>query len=52
MLKIAITAVFSALVTSIFWVWVYSQPNAAREPNGTLSAAGDVCVGIAAGVPA
>ena len=42
MLKIAITAVFSALVTSIFWVWVYGQPNAAREPNGTLSAAGDV----------
>ena len=42
MLKIAITAVFSALVTSIFWVWVYSQPNAAREPNGTLSAAGDI----------
>ena len=42
MLKIAITAVFSALVTSIFWLWVYAQPNAAREPNGTLSAAGDV----------
>ena len=42
MLKIAITAVFSALVTSIFWMWVYSQPNTAREPNGTLSAAGDV----------
>ena len=42
MLKFAITAVFSALVTSIFWLWVYSQPNAAREPNGTVSAAGDV----------
>jgi murein DD-endopeptidase MepM/ murein hydrolase activator NlpD len=42
LLKIAITAVFSALVTSIFWLWVYGQPNAAREPNGTLSAAGDV----------
>ena len=42
MLKIAITAVFSALVTSIFWLWVYGQPNAAREPNGTVSAAGDV----------
>jgi len=42
LLKIAITAVFSALVTSIFWFWVYGQPNAAREPNGTVSAAGDV----------
>ena len=42
MLKTAITAVFSALVTSIFWMWVYSSPNGAREPNGTLSAAGDV----------
>ncbi len=51
MLKIAITAVFSALVTSIFWVWVYSQPNAAREPNGTLSAAGDVATVKPAGAP-
>jgi murein DD-endopeptidase MepM/ murein hydrolase activator NlpD len=42
LLKIAITAVFSALVTSMFWLWVYSQPGAGREPNGTISSAGDV----------
>jgi murein DD-endopeptidase MepM/ murein hydrolase activator NlpD len=42
MLKIAITAVFSALVTSIFWIWVYTHADVAREPNGTISAAGDV----------
>ena len=51
MLKIAITAVFSALVTSVFWMWVYGQPNAAREPNGTLSAAGDVATVKPAGAP-
>ena len=51
MLKIAITAVFSALVTSIFWVWVYGQPNAGREPNGTISAAGDVATVKPANAP-
>jgi peptidoglycan LD-endopeptidase LytH len=51
MLKIAITAVFSALVTSIFWLWVYTQPNAAKEPNGTLSPAGDVATIKPGGAP-
>jgi murein DD-endopeptidase MepM/ murein hydrolase activator NlpD len=37
MLKFAITAVFSALVTSIFWIWFYSS-----NPNGKVEAAGDV----------
>jgi len=37
MLKFAITAVFSALVTSIFWIWFYSS-----NPNGKVDAAGDV----------
>jgi murein DD-endopeptidase MepM/ murein hydrolase activator NlpD len=37
MLKFAITAVFSALVTSIFWIWFYSS-----NPNGRVEAAGDV----------
>jgi murein DD-endopeptidase MepM/ murein hydrolase activator NlpD len=36
-LKFAITAVFSALVTSIFWIWFYGV-----NPNGKVEAAGDV----------
>ena len=38
MLKYAITAVFSAVVTSFFWLWFYS----AVPTNGRVEAAGDV----------
>jgi murein DD-endopeptidase MepM/ murein hydrolase activator NlpD len=37
MLKLAITAVFSALVTSMFWIWFYGA-----NPNGKVESAGDV----------
>jgi murein DD-endopeptidase MepM/ murein hydrolase activator NlpD len=37
-LKYAITAVFSAVVTSFFWLWFYS----AVPTNGRVEAAGDV----------
>ncbi len=39
MLKYAITAVFSAVVTSFFWLWFYS---AVPTSNGRVEAAGDV----------
>jgi murein DD-endopeptidase MepM/ murein hydrolase activator NlpD len=43
MLKVVATAILTAVVTSIFWIWFYSAiPGAGREPNGTISPAGDV----------
>lgn len=43
MLKVVATAVFTAVVTSVFWIWFYNfVPSAGQEPNGTISASGDV----------
>src|SRR5215213_9144164 len=44
MLKVIGTALLTAFVTSMFWIWFYNfVPSAtpAREPNGTVTAAGD-----------
>src|SRR3954451_22280038 len=49
MVRVALTAVVTAILTAVvvsaFWIWFYNfVPSAAgaKEPNGTLSAAGDV----------
>jgi len=51
MLKVAVTAIVTAVLTAVavsaFWIWFYNfVPSAAPgiEPNGTLSAAGDVAI--------
>ncbi len=41
MLRFAITAVFTAVLTSMFWIWFYgSVATAPREPNGAVTANG------------
>jgi peptidoglycan LD-endopeptidase LytH len=43
MLRVVVTAVFTAVVTSVFWIWFYNfVPSGGREPNGSISASGDV----------
>jgi murein DD-endopeptidase MepM/ murein hydrolase activator NlpD len=42
MLKVAATAVVTAILTSAFWIFAYNVTRAPREPNGTVTAAGDV----------
>jgi murein DD-endopeptidase MepM/ murein hydrolase activator NlpD len=43
MIKVLASALVTAVLTSMFWIWFYSLvPAAPKEPNGTLSAAGDV----------
>ena len=41
-----VTAILTAVVVSAFWIWFYNfvpgSASAGKEPNGTLSAAGDV----------
>lgn len=53
MLKVVATAVFTAVVTSVFWIWFYNfVPLAGQEPNGTISASGDVATVKRGGAPA
>ena len=53
MLKVVATAVFTAVVTSVFWIWFYNfVPSAGQEPNGTISASGDVATVKRGGAPA
>ncbi len=53
MLKVIATAVFTAVVTSVFWIWFYNfVPSAGQEPNGTISASGDVATVKRGGAPA
>ena len=42
MLKLIGTVLLTAFVTSWFWIWFYTSSPAAREPNGRVTAAGDV----------
>ena len=43
MRRIVVTAVFTAVLTSMFWIWFYGTvATAPREPNGTVTASGDV----------
>jgi murein DD-endopeptidase MepM/ murein hydrolase activator NlpD len=58
MVRVAITAVVTAILTAIvvsaFWVWFYNfvpAASGAKEPNGTLSAAGDVATVKPGGAP-
>ena len=52
MVKVVATAVFTAVVTSVFWIWFYNfVPSAAKEPNGTISASGDVATVKPGGAP-
>jgi murein DD-endopeptidase MepM/ murein hydrolase activator NlpD len=53
MLKVVATAILTAVVTSVFWIWFYSVvPGTGREPNGTVSPAGDVATVKPANAPA
>jgi peptidoglycan LD-endopeptidase LytH len=36
------TAIFTAVLTSAFWIWFYNFVPSQKEPNGTVSAAGDI----------
>ena len=44
MLKVIGTALLTAFVTSMFWIWFYNfvPASSAREPNGRVTASGDV----------
>jgi len=42
MLKVIGTALLTAFVTSWFWIWFYTSSPSAREPNGQVTASGDV----------
>jgi peptidoglycan LD-endopeptidase LytH len=42
MLRLIGIALLTAFVTSWFWIWFYTSSPAAREPNGRVTAAGDV----------
>jgi murein DD-endopeptidase MepM/ murein hydrolase activator NlpD len=42
MFKVVATAIVTAVLTSAFWIFVYNIAYAPKEPNGTITAAGDV----------
>jgi murein DD-endopeptidase MepM/ murein hydrolase activator NlpD len=42
MLKVAATAVVTAILTSAFWIFAYNVTRAPHEPNGIVTSAGDV----------
>ncbi|GAA4719952.1 M23 family metallopeptidase [Sphingomonas lutea] len=54
MLKVIGTALLTAFVTSMFWIWFYNfvPSSAGREPNGRVTASGDKMVVNPAGGPA
>ena len=53
MLKVIGTAILTAFVTSMFWIWFYNfvPSSPAREPNGQVTGKGDVATVDPAGGP-
>ena len=46
---LASSAVVTAILTSAFWIFAYNIAHVPREPNGTVTAAGDVAEGTEVG---